>query len=247
MRIYKKFEVTEYVYASPRVPFFLDGKRIVQISDLHGRMYGENHSLLLAAVKKAEPTFVFITGDLIDCEWEDREIHRSLLKSLYALYGENVFFVHGNHEHCCRSYKAITDGIISLGVTLLINDYIPFPDYCILGLDSEYLIDKKIISAAERIKKSGKFVLALSHKPEQIKFYSSLPIDLLFSGHAHGGQIRIGDRGLYAPNQGIFPEYTAGIYKSGNFTEIVSRGLGGKMPLRINNPPELVVCTLKKT
>lgn len=246
MRIYKKFFTTEYEYFSPKVPASLDGKKIVQISDLHGRMYGEGHSLLLSAVKKARPEFVFITGDLIDCEREDRSIHLSLLKSLYSAYGENVFFVPGNHEHKCRSYNAITDGIIATGVTVLINDFIPFSDCCVFGIDSEYLSDERISSAAEKIKKSGKFVLALSHMPQCVKFYSSLPIDLLFSGHAHGGQIRIGGRGLYAPNQGVFPKYTAGIYRRGNFTEIVSRGLGGKTPLRINNTPELVVCTLKR-
>lgn len=224
----------------------LDGKKIVQISDLHGRTYGEGHSILLNAVKRANPAFIFITGDLIDCEREDGEIHRSLLKSLCAEYGENVFFVPGNHEHNCRSYNSIAEGIISAGATFLANDYIPFSDYCIFGLDSEALNDVKIFSAAEKIKRSGKFVIALSHKPQCIGFYSSLPINLLFAGHAHGGQIRLGGRGLYSPDQGVFPEYTAGMYGKGDFTELVSRGLGGKAPFRINNPPELVVCTLKR-
>lgn len=246
MHIYEKFSVTEYEYSSPFVPAILDGVKIVQISDLHGRTYGENHSLLLKAVRNENPAFVFITGDLVDCEREDRRIHLSLLKSLYAEYGENVYFVPGNHEHNCRSYKKIIDGIRSTGVTVLINDFVSFKDYIVFGIDSDRLVDVSLSFSAEKIGKSGKFVLALAHKPQYIKFYSTLPINLAFSGHAHGGQIRIGGRGLFAPGQGVFPKYTCGMYRVKFLTLLVSRGLGGKTPLRINNPPELTVCMLKK-
>jgi len=244
VRIYEKFSTTEYAYYSPRVPAALNGVKIVQISDLHGRMYGKNHSTLLKAVENERPAFVFITGDLIDCEREDRKIHLSLLKSLYAEYGENVCFTPGNHEHNCRSYEKLIDGIRSTGVTVLINDFLPFKDYAIFGLDSDRLSDVSVSSSAKKLEKSGKFVIGLAHKPQYIKFYSELPIDIAFSGHAHGGQIRIGSRGLFAPGQGFFPKYTCGMYKEKSLTLVVSRGLGGKTPLRINNSPELIACTL---
>ena len=82
---------------------------------------------------------------------------------------------------------------------------------------------------------------------EYFNIYSKDNIDLVFSGHAHGGQVRlpfIG--GLYAPGQGLFPKYTRGIYKQNNTSMVVSRGLGNSIfPIRVFNRPELVVVTLK--
>jgi len=246
MRIYKKFVTTEYAYSSPAVPAELDGKKIVQISDLHGRMYGKNHSVLLSAVAEQNPFAVFITGDLIDCEWEDRRIYLSLLNQLYYMYGANVYYVPGNHEHNCRSYTEIIKGAKETGVSVLENDCALFGGYAVLGVDSARLFSSELKAAAKKIGESGKFVLALAHEPQYINEYSRLPVNLLFSGHAHGGQVRIGDVGVYSPGQGLFPKYTCGMYVKDNLTMLVSRGLGGKTPFRINNPPELVACKLNK-
>ena len=86
----------------------------------------------------------------------------------------------------------------------------------------------------------------LSHHPEKIALYAACGFDLVFSGHAHGGQVRlpfIG--GLFAPGQGIFPKYTSGLYKVGETSIVVSRGLGNSLfPLRVFNRPELVLVTL---
>ncbi|WP_455769208.1 metallophosphoesterase [Marinilactibacillus psychrotolerans] len=91
-----------------------------------------------------------------------------------------------------------------------------------------------------------RFKVLLSHRPELFETYAAHGFDLVFSGHAHGGQFRlpfIG--GLIAPNQGLFPEYTAGIYSKKQTRMIVSRGLGNSViPIRINNRPELVIVTL---
>lgn len=242
----EQFVITQYVYASPRVPKELDGKRIAHISDLHGKMYGKNHSALLSAVAEQSPFAVFITGDLVDNEREDSNISLSLLKRLYADYGENVYFVPGNHEHRCRKYNQIMDGIISTGISVPVGERVLRGKYAVLGIDSERLFDARFQTAVKRLAESGIFTLALAHRPDLIKRYAAMPIDLLFAGHAHGGQIRIGGRGLYAPNQGLLPKYTCGMYRKGSFTMLVSRGLGGKAPLRINNPPELVICTLRR-
>lgn len=242
----KEFTITQYVYASSRVPKALDGKKIAQISDLHGRVYGKDHSVLLSAVEAQAPLAVFITGDLVDNEREDENIRLSLLKSLYAGYGENVYFVPGNHEHRCRRYSEIMDGIISTGITVPVGECIFRGPYAVLGIDSERLSDARLKTAVDRLAGSGIFTLALAHRPDLIKNYAAMPIDLLFAGHAHGGQIRLGGRGIYAPNQGLFPKYTCGMYRKGSLTMLVSRGLGGKTPFRINNPPELVICTLRR-
>lgn len=94
--------------------------------------------------------------------------------------------------------------------------------------------------------KDSDFTLLLSHRPELFDIYAEAKLDLVLTGHAHGGQFRlplIG--GLAAPNQGLLPKYDAGIFKDGDTNMIVSRGIGNSIiPLRFNNPPEVVVVRL---
>jgi predicted MPP superfamily phosphohydrolase len=94
---------------------------------------------------------------------------------------------------------------------------------------------------------SSRFHLVLSHRPEKLIAYAAAGVDLALTGHAHGGQIRLFGLGLYAPEQGIFPKYTRGIYSSRRTKMIVSAGLGNtKYALRLFNPRELVAVTLRK-
>ena len=91
------------------------------------------------------------------------------------------------------------------------------------------------------------FTVLLAHRPELVDEYQELGFDLVFSGHAHGGQFRFPFiKGSYAPGQGIFPTYTSGAYKEGETTMIVNRGLGNSIiPIRIGNRPEIIVVTLE--
>lgn len=88
----------------------------------------------------------------------------------------------------------------------------------------------------------------LSHQPEQFPLFYYYPVDLVLSGHTHGGQFVIpGVGGLVAPDQGFFPEYDYGIFEENETKMIVSRGLGNSIiPVRINNCPEIVVVKLRK-
>ena len=90
------------------------------------------------------------------------------------------------------------------------------------------------------------FSILLSHRPEFMDLYAQYPVDLVLSGHAHGGQFRlplIG--GLIGPGQGLFPEYDCGLYQKDNTQMIVSRGIGQSLfPFRFNNRPEVVLITL---
>lgn len=90
------------------------------------------------------------------------------------------------------------------------------------------------------------YTILLSHRPELFTTYTASGVDLVFTGHAHGGQFRIPFvGGLVAPNQGFFPEYDAGLYTAETTNMVVSRGVGNSIiPLRINNRPELIVVTL---
>ena len=100
----------------------------------------------------------------------------------------------------------------------------------------------------KKYKDSDYFKILSSHRPENFNIYVNNDIDVVFSGHAHGGQIRlpfIG--GLYAPHQDFFPEYDSGLYTEDNTNMVVSRGLGNSLfPFRVNNPPEIIIVTLKK-
>ena len=119
------------------------------------------------------------------------------------------------------------------------------------SFQSDYLfgdaesVSRQAISSLQD--ESDGFTVLLSHRPELFDLYVDSGIDLVFSGHAHGGQFRlpiIG--GLVAPNQGLFPKYDAGHFIEENTTMIVSRGVSNSIiPLRINNPPEIVVVELK--
>ena len=84
--------------------------------------------------------------------------------------------------------------------------------------------------------------LVLAHRPERFPLYAGTGADVVLSGHAHGGQIRLFRRGLYAPQQGVFPKYTEGVYNSGDSILYVSRGLGNTIVTpRVFNTPELNV------
>jgi len=104
---------------------------------------------------------------------------------------------------------------------------------------------QKVLSVLSNVEKTD-FQILLSHRPELLSVYSQYDIDVVFTGHAHGGQIRIPFiGGVFAPHQGFFPKYTSGIHTQNNTTMIISRGLGNStFPFRINNRPELVVVTL---
>lgn len=93
------------------------------------------------------------------------------------------------------------------------------------------------------------YTILLSHRPELFRLYSEAGIDLVLSGHAHGGQFRLPFvGGLVAPDQGFFPEYDAGQYSDGGTNMIVSRGIGNSIiPIRFNNRPEVVLIELQTT
>ena len=110
--------------------------------------------------------------------------------------------------------------------------------------DSETVMNTKL---EELHSEKDGFTILLSHRPELFDTYADQGMDLVLSGHAHGGQFRlpfIG--GLVAPNQGFFPEYDAGIYMEGNTNMLVSRGIGNSiLPFRINNRPEVILIELQ--
>jgi len=252
--------ISHYEYAGDKVDSALNGLHIVHLSDLHNK---EFHGRLAAAIKEQQPDFIVITGDLIDRNCTNLDIALDLVKEAVSL--APVYFVSGNHEEQSNMYPELQSRLKACGVIILDNEanIVEFRggNFNFIGLvdpqsyknklsnpygtEEQGKIIKEIIKA-NRVE--DKFNILLAHRPEFFEVYAECGIDLVFTGHAHGGQIRlpmIG--GLVAPGQGFLPKYTSGLHTMGNTAMVISRGLGNSIfPQRIFNRPELVVVTLKR-
>lgn len=250
-------EVNEYEMISNRIPEAFSGFRIAQISDLHNAQFGERNEGLLSLLSQADPDIIVITGDLIDSRHTDIEIALEFCES--AIEIAPVYYVTGNHEARVTEYEDLKNGLEENGIVILENEKVRLSrdeEYITLmgiqdpSFTTDYLFgDAESVAAAtlsEFQNESDRYTVLLSHRPELFDVYVDSQIDLVFSGHAHGGQFRlpfIG--GLVAPNQGFFPEYDAGLFSKENTTMVVSRGVGNSIiPLRFNNRPEIVVVEL---
>ena len=239
--------------------------RIALLTDLHSCRYGENQKNLIEAVQKQNPDIVLLGGDIFD----DKVPHKNAeltVKQLAEKYP--CYYVTGNHEYWSREVGKILDSIESYGVTVLsgecdtitINGQIinicgvDDPDaevYLAEGEPIEWQLKhaNEAVQEAEKTLGTEIFSVLLSHRPELYETYQNYEFDLVLSGHAHGGQWRIPGllNGLFAPDQGLFPEYAGGKYDYPGGTMIVSRGLAREStPVpRIFNRPELVVVDIK--
>ena len=251
-------ELNTYTISSSKLPQSFDGYRIAHVSDLHNTEMGKDNEKLLAMLRDADPDMIAITGDLIDSRNTDIEVALKFVREAVKI--APCYYVTGNHEARVNEYGELKAGMETAGVTVLedvrteismegatitligVNDPSYQTDY--LFGDSETVLNTKL---EELHTEDGEFTVLLSHRPELFDAYTDHGIDLVLSGHAHGGQFRlpfIG--GLVAPNQGFFPEYDAGIYTEGNTNMLVSRGIGNSiLPFRINNRPEVILIELQ--
>ena len=248
--------VTHYTVAGNRLPSSFDHYKIAVISDLHNAEFGENNSSLTTLIKNEKPDMIAITGDLIDSGKTDIEIAENLVKKLVEI--APCYYVTGNHEAWIGGrYQELEEKLLDIGVVIL-NDRAEQlaknnETIQIAGLDDPDFTDRNssIQESMLNVKLGNMnitedYCVLLAHRPETFNAYSSENIDLVLSGHAHGGQFRlpfIG--GLIAPNQGFFPKYDAGEYFENNTTMVVSRGIGNSIiPVRFNNRPEIVIVEL---
>ena len=252
--------VNEYEIVSKRIPESFDGFRIAQISDLHNAEFGESNSKLIELLSQSDPDIIVLTGDLIDSRQTDIDV--ALAFAQEAMKIAPVYYVSGNHEARVREYEDLKMGLLEAGLTVLENQKVQITregeNITLMGIDDpsfweDYLFGDSASVARQAIEdlqnESDGYTILLSHRPELFNVYVDTGMDLVFSGHAHGGQFRlpfIG--GLVAPNQGFFPEYDAGLFSEVNTTMIVSRGVGNSIiPIRFNNRPEIVVVELHPT
>ena len=241
------------------LPKSFDGYRIVQVSDLHNNVYGAGQSYLLSKIREARPDIIVITGDLIDRNTKNVDNAMQFINGAVEI--APVFYVTGNHEASVgKQYKELALRMNEAGVTFLDNEAVSViseedvitlagvrdPAFDWSKPDAK-IVDDEIKKALAEVSNTQVTIL-LSHRPELIKTYSENNIDLVLTGHAHGGQVRLPFIGpIYSPSQGLFPKYTSGIYEEGGTKMYVSRGIGnGIAPLRFNDGPELAVIVLTK-
>ena len=251
-------EVNEYEIVSDRIPEAFAGFRIAQVSDLHNKDFGEGYGQLLSLLSQINPDIIVVTGDLIDSRQTDLDV--ALEFAWQAGKIARAYFVSGNHEARVPEYEDLKIGLVKAGVVILENQKVQITregeSITLMGIDDpsfqeDYLFGDGVSvtsSALSELKnESDGYTVLLSHRPELFDLYVDTGIDLVFIGHAHGGQFRLPFvGGLVAPNQGFFPKYDAGQYTEDNTTMIVSRGVGNSIiPIRFNNRPEIVVAELK--
>lgn len=251
-------QVSRFVHESRRIPSSFNNYNIIHISDLHNKRFGSKQYKILDKIKKDNPDIILITGDIVDRR--RYSLTEAVEFALGAVEIAPVYYVAGNHEAWSFKYDEVEAALKKAGVTVLNDEKVIInkggSNINIIGLMDAAFQTKENATAMnlESFKENLKgfsdpkdFSLLLSHRPEVFDLYVASNIDLVFSGHAHGGQFRlpfIG--GLYSPNQGIFPTYTSGKHSENQTTMFVSRGLGNsQMPIRLFNKPEIIKVTLK--
>ena len=250
--------INEIEFKNDNIPDSFKGYKILQISDLHNKEFGKEQEKILSKINKINPDIIVVTGDLIDSNNTNVDVAMKLINKVINISPR--YYISGNHEAWSTSYKELKSKLEDSGVIVLENEKTQLlkgrDTIDIIGLSDTSFINSDLLEYAGNVKtekllntlseNSSNFKILLSHRPELFDTYSNSSVDLVFSGHAHGGQFRlpfIG--GLVAPDQGLFPKLTEGIHTSNNTTMVISRGLGNSIiPLRLFNRPELVVVTL---
>lgn len=234
---------------SEKIPKSFQRYKIVHLSDFHNKSFLNYGKRVGEKVKALNPDIIVFTGDLIDSRRYKEEVSLNFIKELVKI--APVYYVNGNHEIRSGKFSSLEQGLKEIGVNILRNTnesiYKNGEEIYIMGIDDPlYEPLNKTLQAAMKNLHHSSFKILLAHRPEYISEYSSYNLDLIFSGHAHGGQVRlpfIG--GLVAPGQGIFPKYTNGKYEIDNTTMVVSRGLGNSIfPQRLFNRPQIIEVTL---
>lgn len=256
-------KIKKYEVKNSKLPEEFEGLKIVHISDVHSKIFGKDNLGVVDRVIKENPDIVIMSGDIIDKREEDIEKFVSMYKKIYEKYP--TYYSIGNHERKLgwKKYKKYLKMLQMCGVHVIING-------------SEKLIknDKHIVINALKFRENmqpkvltkekeeefvsymrnklknldiNEFNILIAHDPENFKMYKQLGVDLVFSGHVHGGLIRFGKICLLSPRRTFFPKYSYGKNTEENTTIITSAGMGkATLPIRLFNRPEIVVVTLNK-
>ncbi len=256
-------KITKYKVKNNKIPSTFNEFKIVHIGDVHGKIFGKNNQDFIDKVKKINPDIIIMSGDIIDDSCKDVEGYVEYFKELYTKYP--TFYSIGNHERklgynkynkyigCLRKYgvNVITNGACYLekdGEKIKIN-FLKFrenmqPKKLTKEKEEDYI--KYMLNVLPSIN-TNEFNILISHDPENFEMYEKLKVDLIFSGHVHGGLIRFGKICLLSPRRKFFPKYSYGKNTLNTATIITTSGIGNAtIPIRMFNRPELVEVILEK-
>jgi len=251
---------TEYVLHYDNLPQAFDGYRIVMLADLHGNEHGRENEQLIKQIKEADPDIIVIAGDLIDRYQPGRPVEKqietaqTLVHQLVRIVP--VYYVTGNHEWDSGMIRPLLSMLEENDVTVLRNQYrhltIGNERIILAGVDdpngpADMVKPDEFIENIRERENDRDFIIVLSHRNYNLSLYSDLNVDLVLSGHAHGGMIRLPfTDGLVGPQYDLFPTYTSGVYSRDDTNMVVSRGIGNHFGwTRFLNNPEVVVIELR--
>ncbi len=265
IRELRDFRVTKYRICSQKLNGIKKEKKIIFLSDLHNRMYGEENERLLESIRNQHPDLILIGGDMLvrkDGNSYDKTVH--FLAKLPGICP--VYCANGNHEQKLKelpdkyeqSYEEYKKALTASGIHMLENasetvklDEVPVKLSGLeIPLGAYARFGKKELSLKEITDRIGEhgddYQILLAHHPGYMKEYLAYGADLILGGHYHGCVVQLpGIGGVISTNFTLFPKYSGGIYQEGEQTAVVSRGLGThSVPLRLWNWPELIVLEL---
>lgn len=258
----RHLETTYYTYKAEHLDAEFDGYRIVQISDLHNAKFGKDNQKLVDRIRECEPDMIVLTGDIVDSNHTNVDRAVQFVDEIVKICP--VYYVTGNHEYWLEAseYDELMSGLTGAGAVILDDQVVEISrgdaKFRLVGLDDRSLSDgtlgtllndqagQKEETADNENSEKKEFTVVLAHEPQYLARYAGTGVDLVLSGHAHGGQFRLPFvGGIVAPDQGFLPEYTAGEYYMNGTEMIVSRGLGNSViPVRLFNYPEIVCVEL---
>lgn len=265
IRELRDFRVTKYRICSQKLNGIKKEKKIIFLSDLHNRMYGEENERLLESIRNQHPDLILIGGDMLvrkDGNFYDKTVH--FLAKLPGICP--VYCANGNHEQKLKelpdkyeqSYEEYKKALTASGIHMLENasETVKLEEVPVklsgleIPLGAYARFGKKELSLKEITDRIGEhgddYQILLAHHPGYMKEYLAYGADLILGGHYHGCVVQLpGIGGVISTNFTLFPKYSGGIYPEGEQIAVVSRGLGThSVPLRLWNWPELIVLEL---
>src|SRR4030095_11863423 len=230
-----------------RLPKEFESFRIVQLSDIHHGPFSDRDQIERAVetANRLKPDIIALTGDYISKERHYAAPCAEMLGRLQARYG--VFAVLGNHDHWTDA-ALITDLFRAEGITVLINQGMRFEQggaaFWLAGVD-DTMVGLEDISLALAGAQDEEMKLLLAHNPIILRRASRAAVDLVLSGHTHGGQVAI--RSEQNPSGGPRRRFLKGLGRLGNTQIYVNRGLGTVvLPIRYGCPPEVSLLELRR-
>ncbi|MDK2801720.1 MAG: uncharacterized protein PWQ70_3339 [Clostridiales bacterium] len=257
-------EVSHYTVTSNKIPTSFKGFKILQLSDLHSKNFGNYNNKLIKKINSENPDIIVMTGDMVNVKDTDFEVFINLAKQISKSF--DTYYIVGNHEQNLTDdkRKILIDKLNEIGIRVLDNEKVTITrgtdSINLYGLwfnlryykDLNNQYTKDVFFGTEKIQNvlgnldTNSYNILLTHNPLYVDTYSNWGADLILSGHIHGGMIRIPFiGGLLSPEREFFPKYDAGKYQVNGKILIVNRGLGnGDLGIRVFNRPEISVITL---